>query len=138
MIMKQRGLTLVELMVVVAVLSIIAAVAYPLYTSQMQKIRRADAKTALAAVALAQERYYTANGGYAATLSSLQLSSELSGGKSEKGYYNINRLTVTNSGQSYTVDARKRANQAQGDDTDCAWFRIDQTGDKTAKNSNCW
>ncbi|MCB1773878.1 MAG: type IV pilin protein [Gammaproteobacteria bacterium] len=135
---KQQGLTLVELMVVVAVLSIIASVAYPLYTTQMQKIRRADAKTALAAVALAQERYYTANGGYAATLSSLQLSTELSGGRSEKGYYNITRLTVTNSGQSYTVQARKRSAAAQADDTTCSWFQIDHTGDRTARNSSCW
>jgi type IV pilus assembly protein PilE len=135
---KQRGLTLVELMVVVAVLSIIAAVAYPLYTTQMQKIRRADAKTALASIALAQERYYTANGGYAATLTSLQLSTELSGGQSEKGYYNIRNLTVTNSGQSYSVQARKRNAAAQADDTTCAWFQIDHTGDKTAKSGTCW
>lgn len=138
MIRKQKGLTLVELMVVVAVLSIIAAVAYPLYTTQMQKIRRADAKTALAAIALAQERYYTANGGYAATLTSLQLSTELSGGRSEKGYYNIRNLNVTNSGQSYTVQARTRTVAAQASDTTCTWFQIDHTGDKTAKNGTCW
>ena len=44
---RQRGLTLVELMVVVAVMAIVASVAYPLYTAQVQKSRRADAKVAL-------------------------------------------------------------------------------------------
>ena len=44
---RQRGLTLVELMVVVAVMAIIATIAYPIYTNQVQKSRRADAKVAL-------------------------------------------------------------------------------------------
>jgi prepilin-type N-terminal cleavage/methylation domain-containing protein len=58
----QRGLTLIELMIVLAVMAIIAAVGYPLYTNQVQKSRRADAKIALESVAMVEERFYTIYG----------------------------------------------------------------------------
>lgn len=138
---RQRGLTLVELMVVVAVMAIIASVAYPLYTSQVQKLRRADAKVALESVAMAQERFYTINGQYAANLSSLEVSADIQGGNSEQGYYSI---SVTRSGadnEQFTATAATVSSGAQGSDTDCASFTINQVGAKTATNgggTNCW
>ena len=86
---RHKGLTLIELMVVVAVLAILSAVAYPLYTNQVQKSRRADAKTALQTIALAQERFFTINGEYAGNLSTLQVSPDIQGGASDEGYYTI-------------------------------------------------
>lgn len=133
-----KGLTLVELMVVVAVLSILAAVAYPLYTAQTQKARRADAKIALENIALAQERAFTINGSYASSLSSgtLQISPALAAGGSEEGYYT---LTLTGGGQTFTVTANTTGTQSA--DSDCASFSIDQLGLKTATDgggTNCW
>lgn len=134
----QRGLTLIELMVVVAVLAILSAVAYPLYTNQVQKSRRADAKVALQTIALAQERFFTINGEYADNLSTLQVSPEIQGGASDEGYYTI---TVTRSGtdnEQFSVTAA--AAGPQTDDTDCATFTIDHRGAKTATGggTNCW
>lgn len=59
-----KGFTLVELMVVVAVIAILFGIAVPAYQEQIAKAKRADAAAALATGAQALERYYTSNGTY--------------------------------------------------------------------------
>lgn len=135
------GLTLVELIVVVAVMSIIAAVAYPVYTTQMQKVRRADAKVALETLALAQERHYTINGAYAnlATLSSTNLIPDtLADGDSDKGYYDITVDGLGADNQTYTLTAEVASSGPQSDDSDCEEFTLDNVGDKDATGDKCW
>ncbi|MGB5332283.1 MAG: type IV pilin protein [Woeseiaceae bacterium] len=61
---KQQGFNLVELMIVVAIVGVIAAIAYPSYQEQMRKTRRADCSGALASFGNAMERYYTVNNTY--------------------------------------------------------------------------
>ena len=61
---QQRGFTLIELMIVVAVIGILAAVAYPAYTDSVLKGRRAQGRTALAELMQQQERYMTQNNCY--------------------------------------------------------------------------
>ncbi len=135
----QRGLTLIELMVVVAVLAILSAVAYPLYTNQVQKSRRADAKVALQTIALAQERFFTINGEYAADLSTLQVSDAIRDeGESDEGYYTITLNRSGDDNEQFTVTAA--AAGPQTDDTDCATLTINHQGVKTATGggTNCW
>lgn len=60
----QRGFTLIEVMIVVAIIGIIAAIAYPSYLEQVKSTRRGDAQGALMSFANAMERYYTQNGEY--------------------------------------------------------------------------
>ncbi len=62
---SQKGLTLIELLAVVAIIGILGAVAVPTYTNQMQRARRSDAKTALEHVRAAQEMWRAEKGGYA-------------------------------------------------------------------------
>ncbi len=62
---KQQGFSLMELMIVVAIIGFLAAFAYPSYQEQMRKTRRADCSGALAALSSAMERYYTVNNTYA-------------------------------------------------------------------------
>ena len=59
-----RGFTLIELMIAVAVVGILAAIAYPSYQEQILKSRRADAKSVLLQAAQWMERYYTENNRY--------------------------------------------------------------------------
>lgn len=61
---KQRGFSLIELMVVVAIVGIIAAFAYPSYLEQVRSSRRADCSGALTSLGSAMERFYTVNSTY--------------------------------------------------------------------------
>ncbi len=64
----QLGVTLVELMIVVALVGIIAAIAYPSYLSHMTKTRNAEAQIMLLEIMQAQRKYFTDNNGYSNSL----------------------------------------------------------------------
>lgn len=61
---RDRGFTLIELMIVVAIIGILAAIAYPSYQNSVDKSRRTDGKSALSGLASAMERFYTTNSTY--------------------------------------------------------------------------
>lgn len=63
--LKQLGFTLIELMVVVAIVGVLAAVAYPNYTSQIAKGKRAECRSGLLQSMQQQERYYSQYNEYA-------------------------------------------------------------------------
>ena len=61
MTQRQTGVTLIELMIVVAIIGIIAAIALPSYNRYIENARAADAKSALMSLANAMERFHTIN-----------------------------------------------------------------------------
>lgn len=61
---KANGFTLIELMIVVAIIGILAAIAYPSYQDSVRKSRRGDCAGALAGLANAMERHFTINNTY--------------------------------------------------------------------------
>ena len=61
---RQSGFNLVELMVVVAIVGIIAAFAYPSYLDSVRDTRRADCTGAMTSLGSAMERFYSVNGTY--------------------------------------------------------------------------
>ena len=136
-ISRARGLTLVELMVVLVVLVILASVAYPLYTEQAQRSRRADAKSGLELIALAQERYYTVNGTYAVTMGSLSINGATLTTTSDRGYYT---LALSGGGQNFSATATPVGTNIQAGDSGCTQFSINQLGvhGSTGSSSNCW
>jgi type IV pilus assembly protein PilE len=85
------GFTLIELMIVVVIVAILAAVALPAYQEQMAKGRRADAITALSGIVQAQERWRSNRGAYASSL----LEDELNvGEQSQNKHYNLSLIGV--------------------------------------------
>ncbi|GAB1256310.1 type IV pilin protein [Aurantivibrio plasticivorans] len=60
-----KGFTLIEMMIVVAIIAILASIGFPAYTNHIKKTRRADAQVSLQGLAQAMERHYTTNGTYA-------------------------------------------------------------------------
>lgn len=78
---RHRGFTLIELMIAVAVVAILAAVAYPSYTEHIRKSRRATAQAALMDLASRQQAYLLDRRAYATTAAELSfgLPSELEG-----------------------------------------------------------
>jgi len=60
------GFSLIELMIVVGVIGLLAAVVYPSYQSAVRKANRADAKRVMLDIAQSEERYFTNNNQYLA------------------------------------------------------------------------
>ncbi|NMG14650.1 Minor pilin, type IV [Aromatoleum bremense] len=127
-----EGFTLIELMIVVAVVGILAAIAYPSYQEFVRKARRADGKEALVRVQIEQEKWRTNNTTYTSNLvDDLGLDDE----SAEKHY----TLAISGtSGTGYTVTAT--AVGAQADDTDCATIVLKEGVAESEKRTPavCW
>jgi type IV pilus assembly protein PilE len=67
-----KGLTLIELLMVIVIVGILAAISVPLYTGYMTRARRADAKTGLEQLRAAQEMRRAERGSYTADLTALR------------------------------------------------------------------
>lgn len=61
---KEKGFTLIELVIAVAIVAVLAAIAYPSYQDSVRKSRRADARAVLLEAAQFMERFYTENNRY--------------------------------------------------------------------------
>jgi type IV pilus assembly protein PilE len=135
------GFTLIELMVTVAVIAILAGIAYPSYTNQVRKSRRTEAKTALLDIAGREERLYTTNHTYSSTPSDLgySVTPDSTPMTVGSGYY---RITISNisAGPPATYTLVATPVGAQASDTECASFTVTQTGNQTSTGTGaaCW
>ena len=129
---KQSGFTLVELMITVAIIGILAAIAYPNYEEYTRRANRADAQAIMLENAQFMERYFTTNGTYAGADLPKQQSPE-------SGTAKYTLPDPAGDATSYLIQA-----VPSGTYTDplCGTLTIDQTGSKTEDGtgalSDCW
>ena len=140
------GFTLIELMIVVAIIGILAGIAYPSYVEYVQRSRRAEVQTALLETAQFMQRFYAANSRYDQALNGDSAAVVLT----RSGITRVPR--AANSAQTYTIGFA--ANQptrtsftlqatpqgVMANDM-CGNFTLDQTGLKGVSAStvnNCW
>lgn len=121
---QMHGFTLVELMIVVAIIAILASVALPSYQSQIRDGRRADAAAVLMQARQQMERHYSKNYTYVSPMG-LPTQSPNDGGAT--AYYTISSGSLSDS--TYTLTATPTGSQA-GDR--CGALTINQAGVKTS------
>lgn len=127
----QRGVTLVELLLVVAIVAILGSIATANYRSYSIRANRAEAKTALLNVQTSQEKYYLNQHTYTDDLADLKLTSP-----TERGLYTLQiRLNGTD---AYTATATAAGSQVA--DSECPSLSIDETGKRLPDMavSKCW
>jgi type IV pilus assembly protein PilE len=119
---SNRGITLIELLIVVMIVAILAGIAIPIYTNYMQRARRTDAKTALEQLRAAQEMFRAERGSYSINLVELVTTW---GVPNISGDYAVllNSATAT----SYTGEARPNTARQLSDGS----LFINQDGIKT-------
>jgi prepilin-type N-terminal cleavage/methylation domain-containing protein len=122
---NKKGFTLIELMIVVAIIGILAAIAIPNFMNYQCKARQSEAKSNLGAIRVAQETYMAENNTYAADIASLSWETK---GETEYTY------SIT-SADNTSFTAQATAANFKGTDTDT--WTIDQDGDLQNTENAC-
>lgn len=126
-ILRQRGVTLLELMITLVVLALIASIALPTYDTFVQRTRRSEAREALADLAARQEQFYLDNKTYATSLGDLGRDTTTA-----NGYFAISIPSATVN--AYSLRATAQGTQTK--DTDCTTMTLTSLNAKTPVD--CW
>ena len=137
---KHQGFTLIELMIVVAVIGILASIAYPSYREYVAKSRRAEAKTVLLSAQQWMERFYTENFRYdqnsagTAVTDASQFPARFSQSPTEgSAVYTIAVVIPANTRDAYWVTATPKSGTAMAQDR-CGTYKLDHLGRKDLTN----
>jgi type IV pilus assembly protein PilE len=138
---KQSGFTLVELMIVVGVVAILTAIAYPAYSLFMEQANRTDATKTMTYDAQALQRCYSQYFTYANSAAT-PCSVAIGASPSPNGFYTI--TVAVPDAQDYTITAVP-VTAPQTSDGQCASFTLSSSGVQSAQNSvgadstkTCW
>lgn len=137
---RSRGFSLIELIVVLGIVAIVAAIANQSYMRYVFRSHRTDAQQILLAIAQAQERWYATYNRYADDLGKLGYGDPT---LSEHGYYQVTLSAVDDAAQGFVATAMPIDRQA-GDV--CGSLSIDNAGRKLPgrddaeanANGKCW
>ncbi|MFD0739466.1 type IV pilin protein [Lysobacter koreensis] len=125
----QRGFTLIELMIVVAVVAILASIALPAYNDSVRKSRRGQAKADLVEYAQLAERWFTVNNTYATFVLPTNQSPREAGSAAR---YTLNLVSAAT---TFTITAVPQGGQAADS---CGTLTMNQAGAKTPATQECW
>jgi type IV pilus assembly protein PilE len=129
-----RGVTLMELMIVVVIIGILTAIAYPSYRQYVAKAKRNEAKAALLQIATMQERFYLQNSTYTANMIALGFPVGANFLTDSESY--IVNVTAA-SPQTFSATATYQKSDAEAGK--CATFSIDGRNSKTSTPfADCW
>jgi len=130
---RARGFTLIELIIVIAIVALLVTVALPSYRDHVRKSRRAEAQAYLMSVAGRQSQFLVDTRGYAATLATINIPMPASVVAS----YDVTLAAAAGPPPTFTLTAAPKAGTDQVYER-CGTLTIDQTGAKTALLSSCW
>lgn len=145
---RERGVTLVELMIVVVVVAILASIAVPSYRSYLLRAQRTDATSQLLRIRTAQEKFFLQNNAYA-TAGQMTAAPPAGLGLdaiSEHGYYDLT-VAIPDPARPGVVSylATATARGAQVNDQQCQTFTVNDLGTKMAMDgastnttATCW
>jgi type IV pilus assembly protein PilE len=129
-----RGVTLMELMIVVVIVGILAAIAFPSYREYVARAKRNEAKSALLQIATMQERFYLQNNTYTTDMTTLGFPVATNFLSASESY----RVSVTAADpNNYAATATYQ--NADAEASKCSTFSIDGNLTKTsAPYTDCW
>jgi type IV pilus assembly protein PilE len=141
---RERGVTLMELLLVVIIISVMAAISIPSYRSYVRRTQRTDATVTLLKIASQQEEFYLQSDTYAGTaVLSDAPPAGLGIAGTERGLYTVS-IPVANA-LSFRAQAVPAAGSPQADDDLCQIFTVNEQGVRTAADgggtdttSQCW
>ncbi len=135
----QRGFTLIELMIVVAILGVLASIALPAYQQSVRAGARSEAQSMLLKVAANQERFYSDNNSYSTNADPLS-SPAVATLTSQNGLYQVSVAACSGGtiGNCFLATATPQGNQTSDS---CTTLTITNTGLRGATGDsveNCW
>lgn len=130
-----RGITLMELMIVVVIVGILTAIAFPNYRNFVMRAKRSEAKAALLKAATNQEKFYLQNQIFSDSLAELGFSAPF---KTDSGAYQLS-VSSPASASDFTVTATYTGTDDES--AKCPTFTIDGRGNRTSPDgtyADCW
>jgi type IV pilus assembly protein PilE len=134
--LSNAGFTLIEIMVVVAIIGIVAGIALPSYLNSLNSSRRTDAMGELTQAAALQERWYFTYNQYNGDIGNLMAGVDAATWLTSDGFYSLSVNTTAGecgtAGTCFLLTATAAGSQTN--DTDCLTFTLSSNGTQTG----CW